>query len=81
TKGTEYDMSFNDARMTEVIHRIEKKFEVDIQTEDTTITSNLFTADLTDQSLKNTMEMISQALNLAFEIKGKTILLKQKKES
>ena len=81
TKGTEYDMSFNDARMTEVIHRIERKFEIDIQTEDTTITSNLFTADLTDQSLKNTMEMISQALNLAFEIKGKTILLKQKKES
>jgi hypothetical protein len=64
-----------------VIHRIERKFEVAIQTEDTTITSNLFTADLTDQSLKNTMEMISQALNLAFEIRGKTILLKQKKES
>ncbi len=45
-------MSFNDAGMKEVIHRIEQKFEVDITTEDTTITSNLFTADLTDQSLK-----------------------------
>jgi ferric-dicitrate binding protein FerR (iron transport regulator) len=79
TKGTEYDMSFNDAGMTQVIHRIEQKFEVDLQTNDTAITSSLFTADLTDQSLKNTMEMISQALNLAYEIKGKTILLKQKK--
>ncbi|WP_298733049.1 FecR domain-containing protein [uncultured Chitinophaga sp.] len=81
TRGTEYDMSFNDARLAEVIHRIERKFEVDIQTEEPAINSNLLTADLTDQSLKNTMEMISQALNLAFEIKGKTILLKQKKES
>lgn len=81
TKGTEYDMSFNDAGMKEVIQRIERKFEIDIQEEDTTITGNLFTADLTDQSLKNTMEMICQALNLDYKINGSTILLKQKKES
>lgn len=81
TRGTEYDMAFNDAGMENVIHRIEQKFEVNIQAEDTTITSNLFTADLTDQSLKSTMEMICQALNLDFEIKGRSILLKQKKES
>ncbi len=81
TKGTEYDMAFNDAGMKEVIQRIEQKFEVDIQATDTTIAANLFTADLTDQSLKNTMEMICQALNLDYEIKGKSISLKQKKES
>jgi ferric-dicitrate binding protein FerR (iron transport regulator) len=81
TRGTEYDMAFNDAGMQDVIRRIEQKFEVDIHTQDTAINRNLFTADLTDQSLKNTMEMISQALNLDYEIKGKTILLKQKKES
>jgi len=81
TKGTEYDMAFNDARMNEVLHRIEKKFEVNITLQDAGIRKNLITADFTDQSLKSTMEMISQALNLEFEIKGKSILIKLKKES
>jgi ferric-dicitrate binding protein FerR (iron transport regulator) len=78
TKGTEYNMAFNDARMQEVIQRIEKKFEVDIQTRDTAIANNLFTADLTDQSLQTTMEMISQVLNLEVTIKGKTIFMQPK---
>ncbi|WPQ63000.1 FecR family protein [Chitinophaga sancti] len=79
TKGTEYDMAFNDASMEEVIQRIEKKFEIDIQTNDTTIANSLFTADLTDQSLNTTMEMISQALNLEVTIKGRTVLMEPKK--
>lgn len=79
TKGTEYDMAFNDATMQQVLKRIEDKFEVNIQLQDAVINSNLITADFTDQSLQHTMEMISQALNLDFGIKGKTILLKQKK--
>lgn len=79
TKGTEYNMAFNDASMQEVIQRIEKKFEVDIQTGDTAIANSLFTADLTDQSLHTTMEMISQALNLDVTIKGKTVLMQPKK--
>lgn len=78
TKGTEYNMAFNDARMQEVIQRIEKKFEVDIQTRDTAIANSLFTADLTDQSLHTTMEMISQALNLEVTIKGKTVFMQPK---
>lgn len=78
TKGTEYNMAFNDARMQEVIQRIEKKFEIEIQTEDTAIMNSLFTADLTDQSLHTTMEMISQALNLEVTIKGKTVLMQPK---
>lgn len=78
-KGTEYDMAFNDASMKEVIQRIERKFEIDIQTSDTAIANSLFTADLTDQSLHTTMEMISQALNLEVTIKGKTVIMQPKK--
>jgi transmembrane sensor len=78
TKGTEYNMSFNDAPMTEVIQRLEQKFEVHISLREAAISNNLLTADLTDQSLKNTMEIIGQVLNLDAEITGKTILLKQK---
>lgn len=79
TKGTEYNMAFNDAPMQQVLKRIEDKFEVNIQLQDAVINSNLITADFTDQSLQHTMEMIGQALNLDFGIKGETILLKQKK--
>jgi transmembrane sensor len=79
TKGTEYDMAFNDAGMRDVIHRIEQKFDVDIQLKDSAIANNLITADMTDQSLQKTMEMISQALNLDVQIKGHSILLQPKK--
>lgn len=79
TKGTEYNMAFNDATMQQVLQRIENKFEINIQLQDAVINTNLITADFTDQSLQHTMEMISQALNLDFGINGKTILLKQKK--
>lgn len=78
-KGTEYDMSFNDATMNDVMHRIEKKFEVKIRLEDTTLQKRLFTADMTDQSLEHTMDMISQALNLDITINNKMVLVRSKK--
>lgn len=79
TKGTEYDMSFNDAGMSDVIRKIEQKFDVNIQLKDTAgIVNNFITADMTDQSLEKTMEMICQALNLEVQIKGQIILLQPK---
>jgi ferric-dicitrate binding protein FerR (iron transport regulator) len=78
-KGTEYDMAFNDAGMYDVIQKIEKKFEVKINLEDTAIQKRLITADMTDQSLEHTMEMISQALNLDIVINDKMVLIRPKK--
>ncbi|RFS19300.1 DUF4974 domain-containing protein [Chitinophaga silvatica] len=75
---TEYEMAFNDANLSTILQRIEKKFEVTIQLSDPNIASNKLTADLTDQSLQQTIGMICQALNLDFNQKGKTILIKQK---
>lgn len=77
--GTEYDMAFNDASMHNVIQKIEKKFEVKINLEDTAILNNVITADMTDQSLAHTMEMISQALNLDVRINDKMVSLRAKK--
>jgi ferric-dicitrate binding protein FerR (iron transport regulator) len=79
TRGTEYAMAFNDASMIEVIQRIEKKFEVGINLKDTAILKSLITADMTDQSLENTMEIIGQALNLDVEIRGRIVSLQPKK--
>lgn len=78
-QGTEYDMAFNDAAMHNVIQKIEKKFEVKINLEDTAMLKSVITADMTDQSLAHTMEMISQALNLDVVINEKTVFIRAKK--
>ena len=78
TKGTEYNMYFNDARVGDVLQRIEKKFEVAISVKDSKLNNSLITADFTDQSLVNTMNIMSEALNLDFEIDGQSVVLKNK---
>ncbi|WPU95285.1 FecR family protein [Mucilaginibacter sabulilitoris] len=69
TRGTEYDMFFNDATIGEVLHRIGKKFEVKINYKALRPNNTRITADFTDQSLVNTMNMMCEALNLEFAIK------------
>ncbi|MDB5003281.1 MAG: FecR family protein [Mucilaginibacter sp.] len=78
TKGTEYDMLFNDVRVEDVLKRIEKKFGISIAVKDSSISNRLITADFTDQSLKNTIKMMSEALNIDYEINGDAIILKDK---
>src|ERR1700754_3627721 len=58
TRGTEYDMFFNDATIGEVLQRIEKKFEVKITYKVLRANNARITADFTDQSLTNTMNMM-----------------------
>jgi len=77
-KGTEYNMLFNDARVEEVLQRVEKKFEVEITVKNQKLNNNLITADFTDQSLKNTISMMSEALNLDFEINGQAVVMAAK---
>lgn len=78
TKGTEYNMYFNDARVGDVLQRIEKKFEVGISVKDSKLNNSLITADFTDQSLVNTLNMMSGALSVDYEIDGQSIVLKNK---
>jgi transmembrane sensor len=78
TKGTEYNMLFNDARVEDVLQRIGKKFEVQITVKNQGINNNRITADFTDQSLLNTISMMSEAFNLDFLIDGKSVTLADK---
>jgi len=78
TRGTEYDMLFNDARLADVIQRIQNKFEVRISVKKMRSFNTLITADFTDQSLKNTMSMISEALNMQFEIEGQSVEIRHR---
>jgi ferric-dicitrate binding protein FerR (iron transport regulator) len=73
-KGTEYSMNFSNIRISEIAKRIEGKFNVDVELEGA-IASCMLTADFTDQSLKNTLEMITEALNASYEINKDRITL------
>jgi len=73
---TEYDMSFRDTRMDDVIQRIEEKFNVSATLQDPTLGNCMITIDLTDQSLDRTLEMVSAILGFTYEIDQKTILIR-----
>ena len=78
TRGTEYMMKFNDALVADVLHRIENKFEVEITLKDKKITNNRITADFTDQSLLNTISMMSDVFNMDFRIDGQSVTMADK---
>jgi transmembrane sensor len=78
TRGTEYMMKFNDALVADVLHRIENKFEVEITFKDKKITNNRITADFTDQSLLNTISVMSDVFNMDFRIDGQSVTMSDK---
>jgi len=73
--GTEYDMNFRQTRMKEAIQRIELKFDVTIQLANPALSNCVITADLTDQSLQRTMEVITATLPASYQIDGRTVML------
>jgi transmembrane sensor len=77
-KGTEYSMSFEDKRMSEVIPLIEKKFNIKISISDSRLENCKITADFSDQSLERTLSMLSQALKFEYEIDKKQVYLRGK---
>jgi ferric-dicitrate binding protein FerR (iron transport regulator) len=74
--GTEYDMNFNDARMSEIIRKIEGKFNVMLRMENPSVANCVITADFTDQSLTKTIDVISAALTLEYTVSDDVIILK-----
>lgn len=68
TAGTEYNMSFEDARMQAVIQRVEQKFNVTVGVSNPRINNCLITADLTDQSLQKTLAIISTITPIKYEL-------------
>lgn len=75
TSGTEYTMAFNDTRMSEVVSRIEQKFDRRIAMADAQLGHCRITADFSDQSLERTISMIAQALGVTYEINDRTVNL------
>ena len=78
TNGTEYNMFFNDATIEDVLQRTEKKFEIKIICKASRAGNTRITADFTDQSLINTMNMMCEALNLDYKIKEHFVIVTDK---
>lgn len=74
--GTEYSMRFHATRMKEIIRRIEGKFEVTVSLSDPRLNNCTITADFTDQSLDRTLSMISQTLDIDYEIAAGKVTLR-----
>lgn len=74
--GTEYSMDFEDTRMSEIVRRIEGKFNVKVTMSDPGLGNCVITADFTDQSLDRTFNLISQAIGFEYKINGNKISLR-----
>jgi ferric-dicitrate binding protein FerR (iron transport regulator) len=72
-EGTEYDMFFNDTPLKDVIKKMEGKFNIKISLNDQASGNELFTANLTDQSLSNSLNILKSVLNITYEQKGDKI--------
>lgn len=73
--GTEYEMIFNDISIDEVVRRIEEKFGVTISLSNEAVRKCKIRANFSDQSLENTLDMISQALSLRYSVTGNKVQL------
>ncbi|SOD15075.1 FecR family protein [Pedobacter xixiisoli] len=76
TKGTEYPMYFMHTPFSEIMDRIERKFNMKFAKADYSsyATCNI-NADLTDQSLKNSLEILAAAMGAQYKIENQTIMI------
>jgi len=74
-EGTDYIMTFNDVPLSEVLEKLEKKFDILFQVSNEQSSLCHVTADLTDQSLEQSLETLREILAVAFERNGRSIIV------
>jgi transmembrane sensor len=74
-QGTEYSMLFENITLTEIAKRIEGKFNVRMTLEGP-LNNCMITADFTDQSLSNTLDIMAEAVNATYTIENDAVVLK-----
>jgi transmembrane sensor len=75
TERTEYNMSFRNTSMQNVIAKIEEKFNIQVKVANAQLNKCRITADFTDQSLEKTLVMISEFLDIDYSIDGNTVAI------
>ena len=74
--NTQYNMHFEDTRMSDIVKRVEGKFDVTVHVQNDRLLNCMISADFTDQSLSTTLTMISEALGVDYEISGSSVTLR-----
>ncbi len=70
---TEYSMAFVGSHLSDVLSRLEKKFDVRFKIENEKASSCLVTLDITDHSLEKSLEILSDVLNITWKQEGRII--------
>ena len=73
--GTEYMMNFQNVPFSEIAKSIERKFDVKCTIQSDLLLQCRLTANLTDQSLTRTLELIAASIHMNYEIKNGEVLV------
>lgn len=73
TASTEYNMQFSNISLGQVVKQLQRKFDVVINIENKKAATCSITADLTDQSLENSLVMITEVLDVEYHRSGNSI--------
>jgi ferric-dicitrate binding protein FerR (iron transport regulator) len=74
-QGTEYVMDFENTNLPEVKKRVEEKFDVIINWSEGNYTNCNISANVTDQSLSNTLKLICTAIGAKYTIDNRNITI------
>ncbi|WP_345948955.1 FecR family protein [Mucilaginibacter sp. PAMB04274] len=73
--GTEYQMEFDNAKFAFVRKRIEQKFNVKIETGEEDYMNCNLSANVTDQSLENTLKVMCAVMSANYQIKDNIVTI------
>lgn len=76
TSRTEYNMKFDRTSMKDIAAKVRDKFGVMVNMDTVSLNTCTVTADLTDQSLRETIRMLAGVLDFEYEIKNGVVTLK-----
>jgi transmembrane sensor len=71
------DLSFENARLTEIVNVLNEKFEANIKIKDEALNKAVMTADLTGLNLPEVLEVLKTSMKLNYEIANDLIVLKK----
>ncbi|MDF2187600.1 FecR family protein [Paraflavitalea sp. CAU 1676] len=78
---TELNFVFEEMPLSKVLARLEEAYHIEIITENETLEKALFSGDIKGQNLYDQLEIICQAVQATYEVRGTRILVKGESEN
>ena len=75
-RNTDSTFIFDDAPLSQVLHRLEKSFGIEIVLENDDLNKCPFTGNISKQTLYKKLDVVTAAFQASYEIKGTRILIK-----